>query len=135
MTLDATKPLGTELVTSLDDYQRETRREINLLWAALGGGGGGGGGLPLNVYVRSMTADETFVELSGYNYYRCFLNPNGANRNFNPSGSFSTGYEVTVYNSGNFIITFDSANSAISVGSGQMGKFCFDGSDWYGGII
>ncbi len=32
MTIDATEPLGTDLVSSLDSYIREDRVEINLLW-------------------------------------------------------------------------------------------------------
>ena len=35
MTIDATSPLGTALVSSLDDYIREDRAQINLLWAAI----------------------------------------------------------------------------------------------------
>ena len=38
MTVDATKPLGTDLVSTLDDYIRENRLEINSLWSAVGGG-------------------------------------------------------------------------------------------------
>ena len=36
MTLDTSKPNGAEdLVTDLDNYQRETRIEVNALWAAV----------------------------------------------------------------------------------------------------
>ena len=35
MTIDATLPLGTSLVSALDDYIREDRTQINLLWAAI----------------------------------------------------------------------------------------------------
>ena len=38
MTVDATKPLGTDLVSTLDDYIREGRVEINSLWSAVGSG-------------------------------------------------------------------------------------------------
>ena len=39
MTIDATRPYGTDLVSTLDDYIREGRVEINLLWEAVGSGG------------------------------------------------------------------------------------------------
>ena len=39
MTIDETKPLGTDLVSTLDDYMREGRVQINLLWEAVGSGG------------------------------------------------------------------------------------------------
>jgi len=35
MTIDATKPLATDLVSSLDDYIREDRVQINELWQAI----------------------------------------------------------------------------------------------------
>ena len=35
MTIDATKPLATDLVSAIDDYIREDRAQINALWAAL----------------------------------------------------------------------------------------------------
>ena len=35
MTIDATQPTGTMLVSSIDDYIREDRAQINLLWAAV----------------------------------------------------------------------------------------------------
>ena len=38
MTVDETVPLGTSLVSSLDDYIREDREEINDLWEAVGSG-------------------------------------------------------------------------------------------------
>jgi len=38
MTVDATRPLGTDLVSTLDDYIRENRVEINSIWTAISGG-------------------------------------------------------------------------------------------------
>ena len=35
MTIDATQPTGTMLVSSIDDYIREDRAQINLLWSAI----------------------------------------------------------------------------------------------------
>jgi hypothetical protein len=35
MTIDATSPLGTALVSSLDSYIRDDREQINLLWTAV----------------------------------------------------------------------------------------------------
>ena len=37
-TVDATKPLATELVSDLDDYMRETRESINYLCGLVGAG-------------------------------------------------------------------------------------------------
>lgn len=39
MTVDETKPLGTDLVSDLDGYIRENRVDINDLWEAVGIGG------------------------------------------------------------------------------------------------
>jgi hypothetical protein len=39
MTVDETKPLGTDLVSDLDGYIRENRVDINDLWEAVGTGG------------------------------------------------------------------------------------------------
>jgi len=38
MTVDETRPLGTDLVSTLDDYIRENRVEINDIWASISGG-------------------------------------------------------------------------------------------------
>ena len=77
-----------------------------------------------------MTGNETFV-YSGGNHIRCFLDPGGANRNFDPLESFPSGFKSEIINTGGEIITFDSAVSAQNVGPGQRGVFLFNNSVWY----
>jgi len=83
-----------------------------------------------NCYTKTMTGNETFV-YSGGNHIRCFLDPGGANRNFDPLESFPSGFKSEIINTGGEIITFDSAVSAQNVGPGQRGVFLFNNSVWY----
>jgi len=83
-----------------------------------------------NCYGKTMTENETFTYPGG-NHLRCFLDPGGANRNFNPSGSFPSGFKIEIVNKGEEIITFDSAVSAQNIAPGQLGTFIWDGSIWY----
>ena len=79
---------------------------------------------------NSMSADETFTEVG--NKLIAFLNPNGADRAFNPSGSFEGGFEVIIYNIGNaYNILFDYLNSSSGgietvITSGAGGLFHYD---------
>jgi hypothetical protein len=82
------------------------------------------------IYGNAMTGDESFVDPGG-DHLRCFLDPNGANRNFNPSGTFPSGFLLLIVNTGVEIITFDSTASAQSIGPGQLGTFLYDGSNWH----
>uniref|UniRef100_A0A6M3ITR0 Uncharacterized protein n=1 Tax=viral metagenome TaxID=1070528 RepID=A0A6M3ITR0_9ZZZZ len=81
-------------------------------------------------YESIMTADETFG--AGIARRRKYLlDPNGADRNFDPSGTFATGYEVIILNVGvAFNIVFDSAASAQVVTPGTMATFIYDGTIW-----
>ena len=81
-------------------------------------------------YVKMMIANETFT-YSGNNHPRCFLDPGGANRNFDPSGELPGGFKIEIVNTGGEIITFDSIGIAQNVGPGQRGVFLFDGTVWY----
>lgn len=84
-------------------------------------------------YVSTMTADEEFAAASTANSRRrkYLLDPNGAARNFNPSGTFPVGYEAVVLNTGiAFDIVFDAAVSAQVVTPGTMGTFIYDGTIW-----
>lgn len=83
-----------------------------------------------NCYTKTMTENETFIYPGG-NHLRCFLDPGGANRNFNPSGSFPGGFKIEIINKGEEIVTFDSAVSAQNIAPGQLGTFMWDGSIWY----
>lgn len=83
-------------------------------------------------YISTMTAHETFIASSLYSRRRKFvLDPNGAARNFNPSGTFPVGYEAVVINNGiAFNIVFDSAGSAQTVTPGSMLTSIYDGTNW-----
>jgi len=81
-------------------------------------------------YNKVMIGNEVFTDL-GSDHLRCFLDPGGADRNFNPSGAFPSGFKVEIVNNGQEIITFDSAGTSQNVGPGQLGTFLFDGSVWY----
>uniref|UniRef100_A0A6M3KWW3 Uncharacterized protein n=1 Tax=viral metagenome TaxID=1070528 RepID=A0A6M3KWW3_9ZZZZ len=77
-----------------------------------------------------MTGNETFTD-SGTADKLFFLNANGTNRNFNPSGTFRAGFKAYVKNigtSGN--ITFDSTASKQVVFPGQLGILLYDGTTW-----
>jgi len=72
----------------------------------------GFGGIQLNTYTSTMTGDETFTYDGGDDKI-FYLDPNGADRTFNPSGNFPTGFTVKIYNTGTYQITFDSTDSVV----------------------
>ena len=81
-------------------------------------------------YTKTMAGNETFVYTGG-SHRQCFLDPGGANRNFDPSGNFPSGFKTEIINTGEEIITFDSTASAQNIGPGQIGTFICNGSVWY----
>ena len=82
-------------------------------------------------YESTMTADEGVIQpLSGIRMV-AFLDPNGADRNFNPSGSFTAGYEIVVINKGANLITFDSTGIAVSIAFAEKVHFFYNGTSWY----
>jgi hypothetical protein len=83
-----------------------------------------------NSYGNTMTGNEVFTDPGG-DHLRCFLDPGGANRNFNPSGVFPSAFKVERINTGVEIITFDVLGSDQAIGPGQRGVFLFDGSVWH----
>lgn len=80
-------------------------------------------------YSSTMTDNETHTYVSG-DYLRCFLDPNGAHRTWQPTGIYSTGYEMSIINVGNYGITFDPAVLSEVVGAGQKRRFYYDGAYW-----
>lgn len=76
-----------------------------------------------------MTGDETIAYSEG-GYLRCFLDPNGADRDFDPEAGFPEKFEMVIINLGNYGITFDSTGLAQVVGPGEKIRFYFDGSNW-----
>ena len=72
----------------------------------------------LFVYRSTMTDNEVFT-YNGSSRRIYYLDPGGADRNFNPSGTFPDGFEAVVINTGEELITFDSSGSAQVIGPGQ----------------
>jgi len=62
-----------------------------------------------------------------------FLNPVGADRAVNPSGTFPSGSTITIFNTGAYQITFDSSGLNQAVGGGNHKTFYYNVDDgaWY----
>ena len=101
----------------------ETRTQLWLALVALGAG------LP-KYSTQSISATTTFSsDVGAEKTY--FITPTGADRNFNPTGDFNTGYRVWVINSsGSYNIVFDAAVSAQTVSPGTYGMFIYNGAIW-----
>ena len=81
-------------------------------------------------YSSTMTGDETFTDTDTPTAVY-FLDPNGANRNFNPSGTFNAGFVAFIKNIGtDYNINFDSENSAQIIRPGELALMLYDGSEW-----
>jgi len=96
-----------------------------------GSGGVVDGSALLNSYSSTMTGNETFTapDTAERKY---FLDPNGASRNFNPTGLFTAGFQATVINvGGSFNIVFDSSGIAQTLTPGSIGMFIYDGVNWW----
>lgn len=72
-----------------------------------------------------MTGHETFAPTDGHIFWR---DPGGANRNFNPSGTFIAGHVIVLINTADDaeIITFDSAGLAQQVNQNERAIFCYE---------
>jgi len=82
-------------------------------------------------YSSTMTGNETFTDSKRFlSIY--FLDPNGSDRNFNPSGTFRDGCVVLIKNidrtGGNVI--FDSTSSKQLIGPGRLQISMYDGTQW-----
>jgi hypothetical protein len=86
------------------------------------------------IYSKTMTGDETF-SAPGNQLMRAILDANGLDRTFNPLGTFAAGFVVEIWNVGNNAITFDSAGLDVSVAGGQIGRFIYAGSWFFGQSI
>lgn len=81
-------------------------------------------------YSSTMTGNETFTDpLMPMKTY--FLDPNGGDRTFNPSGTFTAGFVAFVKNIGtdNNVI-FDSGVSNRLLAPNELGAFLYDGTQW-----
>lgn len=82
-------------------------------------------------YESTMTDNETITQpVSGIRTV-CFLDPNGVDRTFNPSGGWTAGYEIVIINKGANTITFDSATLAAVVAYAEKRSFFFNGTIWF----
>jgi len=81
-------------------------------------------------YASTMTGNETNTYSAGA-YLRCFLDPSGADRTFQPNAGFPTGFEFVIINTGNYVVTFDPATLSKGVGPGDKQRFYFNGTIWY----
>jgi len=81
-------------------------------------------------YTSLMTGDETFEAVAKY-HHRSVLDPNGADRNFNPTGTFKAWYEETVFNAGDvYDVIFDSTGLGEPVAPGMRVTFIYNGINW-----
>jgi hypothetical protein len=82
-------------------------------------------------YESAMTGNETItLPVSGIRTI-CFLDPNGADRTFTPTGSWTSGYEIVIVNKGAYTITFDPLILAAVVAFGEKRHFFYNGTYWY----
>ncbi len=82
-------------------------------------------------YESTMTGNETFA--ASYTYQKrgtYILDAGGTDRNFNPSGTFSKGFEARIINIGGENIVFDSTVLAEVVPPLSAGTFVYDGNLW-----
>lgn len=108
---------------TLKTQATETRDQ---LWAALVSLGAG----QPKYSTQSIATTTAFTSDVGFEK-SYFITPTGGDQNFNPSGSFNTGYRVWLINcSGSYNVVFDSAGSIQTVAPGAYGLFIYDGSVW-----
>lgn len=76
-----------------------------------------------------MTTNEEFEADDGHVFWR---DPGGANRNFNPTGTFVRGHEIILINTADAAetIVFDSTSLAQNVGQNERGIFRYNGATW-----
>lgn len=82
-------------------------------------------------YESTMTGNETYAMPGSGIRSICFLDPNGSDRTFNPSGSYTAGYEIVVINKGANLITIDSSGCAKVVSFGETKSIVYNGTSWY----
>lgn len=70
----------------------------------------------------------TFLQSDGT---RFFVDPGVADRNFNPSGAFTLGYEVEIVNIGGRNITFNHVSLVLVIPHGQSARIASDGVSFY----
>jgi len=87
------------------------------------------GGVLSTLTKSTMTGDETFTRADSNIFIK---DPGGADRTFNPSGTFEAGHIVWLLNIADAAekITFDSSGLAYDVLQGAGCAFIYDGSSW-----
>jgi hypothetical protein len=81
-------------------------------------------------YVTAILTGDSTITYSGGNSIKCFIDPGGADRNYDPVAGFPAGFELTLVNTGEELLTFDSATLNQAIAPGQAGIFTFDGTIW-----
>lgn len=81
------------------------------------------------VHSETLGGHDTFSPGEGTIF---IIDPDGAARNYNPTGNFPTGYELTLINTagGAETITFDSGTLAAAVAQNERGIFIYSGAAW-----
>jgi len=88
-----------------------------------------GGSTVLFTEVSTMTTNENFNKNHGNVFIK---DPGGANRNFNPTGSFDAGHVIICINTADAAetITFDSLGLNQAINQNERGIFIYDGNNW-----
>lgn len=108
---------------TLDTQNSDTRTQLYEALTALGV-------TSPNTTTSTLTDNGTFTQDYGVKYIY-FLDGGTSNRNFNPSGTFTAGYEVIIINQGSTnSITFDSTGIARTLEAGASAIFIYNGSAW-----
>jgi hypothetical protein len=82
-------------------------------------------------YSSTMTDSEFVTSASSSQRKGIYiLDAGGSERNFNPTGTFATGFNAVLINIGDENIIFDSTVSAEVIIPGSSGSFYYTGSVW-----
>lgn len=85
---------------------------------------------PPDYYTVTMTGNTTPVYTSGAKTVY-FYDPNGADRQVNPTAGYPEGYEIVIVNEGAYLITFDASGlNAVVEPFGGHRSFFFNGTNW-----
>ncbi len=87
------------------------------------------GGQMISGKSETLAANGTFTLNDGFIH---IIDPGGASRNYNPSGTFPTYFTLILINIADAAetLTFDSSGLNQAVAQNQRGIFSFDGTNW-----
>ncbi|MFH1429427.1 MAG: hypothetical protein ABIH39_06755, partial [Candidatus Margulisiibacteriota bacterium] len=85
-----------------------------------------------DAYSATMISDEAFEAAHTLQMQGVYiLDAGGSARNFNPSGSFATGFQAKVINVGDENIVFDSTETESVILPGEIATFIYTGATWF----